>query len=133
MSAGKNEREPNAGVVVAAGPVPGGGALVWRVRAGEPGRHMLRFRVGAGMVDKELVVGDACPRVSAERLGSHWTAQILHPIQPLLPANGPRTASEIQYAGVHSYSHAANWWILTFFIISLAAVLLRKAVFKVRF
>jgi len=127
------ELEPSPGAIVEAGPVPGGGELVWRIRAGEPGRHTLRFRVGAATVEKELVVGDAFQRVSAARLGSRWTSQILHPTEPLLPANSPVEALEIQYAGVHSYIHGANWWILYFFVVSMAAALLLKPVFKVRF
>jgi hypothetical protein len=125
--------EPNPGVIVEAGPVPGGGEVVWRIRGGQPGRHTLRFRVGGATVEKELVVGDGFQRVSAERLGLRWTSQILHPAELLLPAGGTVESIEIQYAGVHSYIYGANWWILSFFVISMLFALLLKPVFKVRF
>jgi hypothetical protein len=125
--------EPSPALRVEAGPVPGGGELVWRVRAGEPGRHRLRFDVAGTTLEKELVVGGGFQRVSAERLAAHWTSQILHPTERLLPAGGPVASIEIAYSGVHSYIYGANWWILYFFIVSMAFALLFKPVFKVRF
>ncbi len=125
--------EPNPGVTIEAGPVPGGGELVWRVRAGEPGRHTLRFSVAGATLEKELVVGDGFQRVSAERLGSRWTSQILHPTERLLPHGSPVASIEITYAGVQSYIYGANWWILHFFVVSMVFALLLKPVFKVRF
>ncbi len=127
------ELDSGPGVVVEAGPVPGGGELVWRVRAGVPGRYTLRFDVGGTTIEKELVAGNPFQRVSAKRLGSRWTSQVLHPVEPLLPAKGPVESIEIQYAGVHSYIYGASWWILSFFVVSMASALLMKPVFKVRF
>jgi hypothetical protein len=125
--------EPSPGVVVEAGPVPGGGELVWRIRAGAPGRYRLRFNVAGTTLEKELVVGDSFQRVSAERLGSRWTSQILHPTERLLPHDSPVAAIEIAYSGVHSYVYGANWWILYFFVVSMVFALLLKPIFKVRF
>jgi len=124
--------EPSPGVRVEAGPVPGGGELVWRIRAAEPGRHLLRFNVAGATLEKELVVGDGFQRVSAERLGSRWTSQILHPTERLLPRGGPVASIEITYNGVQSYIYGANWWILYFFVVSMAFALLFKPIFKVR-
>lgn len=120
-------------LVVEAGPIPGGGALVWRVRAATAGRHTLRLTIGGQSYDKEFVVGDAFQRVSAARSGPRWTAQIFHPVEPLLPAEAPLKEIEIAYPGVASYVYGANWWILYFFIISMLFALLFKPVFKVRF
>lgn len=124
--------EPNAGLTVEAGPVPGGGQLVWRVRAAEPGRHTLRFRAGDTTLEKELVVGDGLQRVSAERTGPRWTAQLFHPTERLLPADSPVRSIEILYGGVDSRVYGAGWWILTFFAISMLAALVLVPVFKVR-
>ncbi len=128
------------GVAEAVGPVPGGGALVWRIRAGEPGRHTLRIEIppsggAAGntlVVEKLLVVGEPFQPVSAERPGKNWTAQILHPFEPPLPP-GPVTAVQIAYGGFDSRIYGANWWLLTFFVVSLVFALLLKPVFRVRF
>jgi|GEM_PF-241446 len=135
---------PTRGLLVEAGPVPGGGQLVWRVRGGEPGRYRLQFELrrlpasaddgGTGLiVEKELVVGHERGRVSAARVGAQWTTQILHPAEARLPEDGPLRSIEIEYAGADSYFSGSNWWLLWFFAISMAAALLLKPVFRVRF
>jgi hypothetical protein len=125
--------EPDPGLVVEAGPVPGGGELVWRVRAGQPGRHLIRFTVAGRQIDKEVVVGRGLQRVSAKRLGSRWTSQLFHPAEPLLPSGSPVQSIEILYGGVDSWVYGANWWVLYFFVVSMAAALVLKPIFKVRF
>ncbi len=125
--------EPCAGLVVEAGPVPGGGQLVWRVRGGLPGRYKLRFNLAGQTLEKELTVGDGLQRVSAQRLGSRWTSQVVHPTEPLLPAGSPAQAIEVLYGSVDSWVYGANWWVLHFFVVSMAVALLLKPVFKVRF
>jgi hypothetical protein len=124
---------PSAGVIVEAGPVPGGGEAVWRVRGGALGRHTLRFRVGQQEFEKELVVGSGLQRVSAIRPGRDWTAQILHPAEPRLPADAPVRSIEIEYGQVASWFDGSTWWIVWFFVISMLAALLLKPVFRVRF
>jgi hypothetical protein len=125
--------EPSPGVVDSVGPVPGDGELVWRIEAGEPGRHTLRFHVGEATIEKELVIGPPFERVSARRPGSHWTAQLLHPAERPLASEGPVQNIVLDYPGVHSYMVGENWWVLTFFVISMAAALLLKPIFKTRF
>ena len=123
----------NPGLVIEAGPVPGYGELVWRVRGGELGRHTIEITIAGQTLTKEVVVGRAFERVSAIRAGHVWTTQILHPAEPRLPADAPAAAIEILYYEYKSYFHGASWWILWFFIISMAAALIFKPVFKVRF
>lgn len=125
--------EPNPGLAETIGPVPGGNEFVWRVRAGEPGRHTLQFKVDGTLIEKDLIVGEPFQRVSAERPGHEWTAQVLHPAEPPLPTDCPLHSIEIEYAGVESYIYGANWWILYFFIISMIAALLLLPFYKVRF
>ena len=125
--------EPNEGAVVEVGPIPGGGEWVWRIRGGEPGRHVLRFRVDDRVIEKELVVGSGFQRVSAIRVGSHWTTQLLHPAERRLETDAPVASIEILYSGVDSWIHGADYWVLTFFVISMLAALALKPLFKVRF
>jgi hypothetical protein len=130
--------QPDSGVVVELGPtpaqpVPPKNALVWRVRGGEPGRHTLRIDVGDRVLDKELVVSDRFERVSAVHPGHSWTDQLLHPAERRLSASGPVDSIEILYPYVDSWISGADYWILTFFIISMATALIFKPVFKVRF
>jgi len=125
--------EPTRGLADILGPVPGGGALVWRARGGLPGRYTLTFNVGGETVEKDLVVGSGLHKVSAERPSWHWTAQILHPLEWPLPGDGPVERIEIGYPGVQSYIYGANWWILYFFIVSMGVAILLLPFVKVRF
>ena len=125
--------EPGPGLVVEAGPVPGGGETVWRIRGGESGRHTIRFQVGSATVEKELVVSDAFQRVSAQRPGSRWTARLLHPTEPPLPAGGPVKSIEIGYPGVDSWIYGADWWVAYFLVVSLLFAVVVKPLFKVTF
>ena len=127
------ELEPNTGAVAEVGPVPGGGELVWQIRGGKPGRHALRFNTGGHVIEKELVVGTDFQRVSAARVGPDWTGQLFHPAERRLPADGPIRSIEITYPGVDSWIYGANWWVLYFFVISMAVALLLKPLFRVRF
>ncbi len=124
--------EDSPGIAEALGPVPGGGELVWRIVAGEEGRHTLRFAVNDAVVEKELVIGEPFARVSAERPGWNWTSQILHPVESPISGDAPVRHVTIQYAGVDSWIYGPNWWILTFFIVSMAFALIFKPLFKVR-
>ena len=127
------ELQPSSGVRDVVGPAPGGEELVWRVRGGEPGRHTLQFNVAGTLVEKELVVSNGFERVSAKRPGRRWTTQLLHPVEPRLDADSPVQSIEILYGGVDSWVYGANWWILYFFVVSMAFALLFKPIFKVRF
>ena len=125
--------EPCVGLEVEVGPVPGGGVFVWRVRAGEPGRYTLRFHVNGRTLEKELVVGEGLQRVSAERPGRRWTTQLLHPAEPRLTGATSVTSIQIDYPASDSWYRGTNYWILSFFVVSMAAALLLKPVFRVTF
>jgi hypothetical protein len=127
------ELQLGPGLVIEAGPAPGNGELVWRIRAAAPGRHTLRVNVGGACLEKELVVGQPFERVSAERVGYDWTSQIFHPVEPLLPADSPVRSIAVLYGTVNSRIYGANWWVLYFFIVSTAFALLFKRALKVRF
>ncbi|MBU0717675.1 MAG: protease inhibitor I42 family protein [Planctomycetes bacterium] len=123
----------SSGVVVEAGPAPGGGEVWWRLRAAEPGTHRLTFSAGAATVAKELVVGDEFRRVSAVRPGRLWTRQLLHPIERVLPRGGAVEFIEIEYPDRESWFSGANWWVLSFFVISMLVAILLRPVFNVKF
>lgn len=124
---------PNPAVAVEVGPVAGGSEIAWRIRAQEPGRHTLRFTVGDRSVEKELVVDEHANRVSFERPGRRWTAQLLHPIEPVVTAPGSVRSITVHYPDRQSYIHGADYWVLTFFVVSMLVAIVLKPVFKVRF
>ena len=124
---------PHPGVLVETAPIAGEDSLVWRIRGGEPGRHILQFKVNGSLLDKELVVSDGFERVSAMRPGHHWTDQLLHPTESRLPAASPVESIEILYPHAGSWIHGADYWILTFFVVSMLTALVFKPFFNVRF
>ena len=126
--------EPHPGMVVEVGPVPGGDLCVWRVRGGAPGRHSLQIHVaGETTIEKELVVGDGFERVSALRPSGRWTEQLFHPVERCLAAQSRVRSIEILYPSVDSWVHGADYWVVTFFVVSMAAALILAPVLKVRF
>ena len=123
----------NPGLVVEAGPVPGGGEVVWRVRAVEPGTHSLQFQVGESTVEKELVVGDRFQRVSPLRPGRSWTSQILYPVELPLRGELPLESIEVVYPNRESWLYGANYWVLHFFVVSMIVAIVLRPVFNVKF
>lgn len=124
------------GIEVEVGPVPGDGEWVWRVRAAANGRHMLRFlHAGAdsGAIAKEIVVADRPARVSALRPGPYWLDRLLHPAEPPFARDSTVQGIEIKYPSVRSYVVGADYWVLYFFVVSMATALLLAPIFKVRF
>ncbi len=125
--------EPHPGIVVEGPGIPGGGEVVWRVRGGALGRHTLRLVVDGQPIEKELTVGDSFERVSALRPSARWTDQLLHPAEARLPQAGGLARIEIDYPGRRSLLHGADYWVVMFFVVSMAAALALAPVLKVRF
>jgi hypothetical protein len=121
------------GIAVEAGPVPGGGDVVWRVRAIEPGRHTLSFAVGDTVIEKEVVVGDAFERISARRSAAAWTDQLLHPTERRIPPDAHTRFIAVAYSGIDSWVRGANYWVLYYFVISMIVALILKPLFNVKF
>ena len=126
------ELEERDGFVVEAG-VPGGGEMVWRIRGTEPGRHTMWFNVNGERFAKELVVGDRFQRVSPLRPRRSWTSQIFYPVETPLSAQEPAETIEIRYPDRESIIYGADYWVLTFFVISMVVALLFRPVFNVKF
>ncbi|MCH7702404.1 MAG: hypothetical protein IID37_12030 [Planctomycetes bacterium] len=125
--------KPSAGMIVEAGPVAGDKKVVWRVRGGEPGRHLLEFVLAGATVEKEIVIGNEFGPVSAKRMVAGWTSQLFHPIETLLVAGGGVSSIELFYPGGDSWFSGPTWWMLSFFVISMAFALIFKPLFKVTF
>lgn len=123
----------SGGAVIEAGPIAGDGSVAWRVRAEEPGRHVLNLEANGERITKELVVGEAGQRVSALRPGGVWYDQLLHPVEGSLPSSGPIRWIELSYPPLESYVYGSDWWILYFFVVSMATALAFKPFFGVRF
>ena len=125
--------EPSPAVIVEAGPVAGDEKVVWRVRGGEPGRHLLEFALAGATIEKEIVIGNEFGPVSVKRMVAGWTSQLFHPIESLLVGGGGVKSIELLYPGGDSWFHGPTWWVVTFFVISMIFALIFKPFFKVTF
>ncbi len=127
--------DPHSGVTVEVGPIGDGDDVSWRLRAIQPGRHAIKIHFDPTTVEKEIVVGSPVQRVSPVRPDSRWTAQLLYPIEPVISSDQkkPLESIEIAYPELKSRIYGSDYWVLTFFIVSMLTAILLKPLFKVRF
>ena len=111
------------GLVIEAGPVPGGHEVYWRIRGGEPGTHTLAFEVNGKTVEKELVVSEEFRRVNPKRTSARWVDQILYPAESIIPADSGVLSIEVLYPHVDSWIYGADYWLVFFFVVSMAVAL----------
>lgn len=134
-----NQHEPDvqltskSEITVEAGPVTGGGVTTWRISGTETGRHTLKILVEGQVIVKQLVVGNGFERVSALRPSRHWFDQLLHPVESALPTDSPVQSVEIVYPHIDSWVYGADYWVIYFFVVSMAAALILKPMFNVKF
>jgi hypothetical protein len=85
------------GVTLEAGPVATADHQVfWRLRAEQPGDHVLRVSIGGTEYEKGWAVGGEARKVPLRRL--RGLEAILYPGEPALPSDGPVLAIEL---GMH--------------------------------
>jgi hypothetical protein len=88
------------GVALEAGPVATADHQVfWRLRAEQPGDHVLRVSLGGEVYEKDWAVGGNARKVPLRRL--RGLEAILYPGEPALPAHGPVVAMEL---GMHPHA-----------------------------
>ncbi|MFQ5591759.1 MAG: hypothetical protein ACE5HE_11390 [Phycisphaerae bacterium] len=136
--------ETGPGAIAEVGPIAKECELAWRIRGGQAGRHTLRFHLHNPsrssptqdqdtVIEKELIVGDGLRRVSATRPSRHWLAQLVHPVEPVLPGHTGVASVEVLYPGRDSRVYGTDYWVFCFFVVSMAFALASKPIFKVRF
>lgn len=121
------------GVTVEAGPVASDKDVVWRLRAKEVGRHTMTLTVDGKQWEKEIVVGEEGVRVSEVRPGASWVDQLFYPCELRLPADAGVQSIMVEYPAPTSWFRGADYWVLSFFVISMIAALLLAPIFKVKF
>jgi hypothetical protein len=88
------------GVALEAGPVATADHQVfWRLRAEQPGDHVLRVSLGGELYEKGWAVGGDARKVPLRRL--RGIEAILYPGEPALPGSGPVLAIEL---GIHPHA-----------------------------
>jgi len=121
-----------AGVALEAGPVATADHQVfWRLRADQPGDHVLHMSLGGETYEKGWAVGGEARKVPLRRL--RGIEAILYPGEPALPGDGPVLSMDL---GVHSRAlgplPAGELGIVLWtFVFSLVAGFAVKGVFGV--
>ena len=111
-----------------------GGEVAWRIRADEPGDHVLRIHTGGAVVEKGLAVGGESRRVPVLRTQG-WE-KILYPGEAPLDSGSPLTSIALTSPG---YPERDLGWIpggelgivLVFFVLSIVAAFALKGPFGV--
>jgi hypothetical protein len=121
-----------SGVVLDAPPVrTADGEVVWRVRAEEPGDHVLKILVGDRVIEKGLAVGGEPRKVPVMRTKS-WEG-FLYPAEAGLPSDAPLYSVKLDYPSrpLTFFPDGEGGLLLWFFLASLGAGFLLKDRFGV--
>ena len=122
-----------SGVSVEVGPIEGDGDLAWRVRALDEDRHQLMLHVGGQTIEKSLCVGRSGQPVNAQRSAGRWTSRLLYPRESPIDTQTEVQAITVKYPELDSWVYGTDWWVLTFFAVSMLTAILLKPVFRVKF
>lgn len=71
------------------------GEIAWRLRAEQPGDHVVRIRVGDQVVEKGIAVGGPPRKIPVLR--TKGFEGLLYPGEPGLPANSPVYSARLRY------------------------------------
>jgi hypothetical protein len=125
-----------AGIEVATPPlrIDGEREVDWRLKAKEPGTHLLDIRVGDEVLAKSIVVGNpTLDAVQSARVGPGIFNLLLNPGEPPLPGSSAVQSIAISYPhknlvlfGFHIH------WLVAFFVLSVLFGLGLKGFFKVQ-
>lgn len=127
--------QSSTGVEVELGPLPGPADAVFRLRAVAEGDYQLQFTCGERGCEhaKEVIVAEGLERVSPLRSAKDWTSQLLHPIEPSLPTDGPVRAIRVDYPTREGWFSGTDSWVISLFVISILAAFLFRPLFRVTF
>ena len=108
------------------------GEVTWRVRATEPGEHVMTARVGENSATKRFVAGpaDRLFRAAPRRHAGGFWDSLLYPGEPKL--SGPIRQIAVDYPTVEM--NVLGWhvhWIIVYFVLSIVAGLSMKGLFHV--
>jgi hypothetical protein len=105
--------------------------LCWGVRAKKAGLHKLVFHVDGQAIEKEIAIGDGAMVVSQRRPDWDWQDALMHPREAPFAADSLVRSIEVQYPTRSGWITGTDYWIATWFVVSLLAGFLLRGVFKV--
>jgi hypothetical protein len=119
----------NGGLAVetAALRIPAAGELDWRIRALQPGRHIVSLEIGGHRVDKEVVVSETLTRVSAVRASSAIRQAVLHPMEAPVPPGLGVARIEVHYPpGAMTIFRRNVHWLVYLLVVTVLLVFVLK-------
>jgi hypothetical protein len=101
--------------------IPSEREVAWRVRATEPGRHLVAVRIGGEVVEKVLVVGAPWGSVSQRRTGGGLLDVLLYPGEPPIPTAFKIESVDITHPALSlSVLGVKMDWLVLFLLLSTA-------------
>ena len=126
-----NDITDAAAVTVGPVRVPSKNMVCWNIQTAQPGLHQLTFSVGDQRFTKELAVGDNYMTVSLERPASSLSDVLLHPREQPFAAASPVQSIAVTFPPRSSWTTGTDWWMVYWFVASMAAAFLAKPFLKV--
>ncbi len=126
--------EPLPAVRLLTGPVhvTSRGEIYFKLQPLERGNHTLIFNVGDTRYEKQMAVGEGFMRVSPKRPGAHLGDVLMYPLEKPFAAGDPVRSISIAYPPRESRMYGTDWWVVSFFLASMAFALVCKPFLKVR-
>jgi hypothetical protein len=128
------ELEPTSAATVAIGPVrvPSKREVVWKLKAREPGSHMLTFHAGQQTVTKALAIGDGFMKVSPRRAGRDWYDILLNPAESPFPPSSMVQSAEVDYPDRPAWTSGTDYWVIYWFAVSMVAAFCARPFLNVK-
>ena len=126
------ESTPAAEVIAGPVRVSGKRQIYWKIRASQEGYHRLIFKVDSQQVEKQLAISEGFMRVSAKKPGWKFSEILMYSAEkPFSPDSLIRSIS-IDYPERLSKTSGTDWWLIYFFIASMAFAFIFKPILKVK-
>jgi hypothetical protein len=108
------------------------GEVYFKLRPLENGTHTLVFHVGDGCYEKQMAVGEGFMRMSPKRPGASPWDVLMYPLETPFASADPVQSISIAYPPRDSRIYGTDWWVVYFFLASMAFAVLCKPFLKVR-
>jgi hypothetical protein len=105
--------------------------ICWNIKARANGYQQMVFHVGDQSTEKELAIGAGFMRVSTTRPGWKWYDALLNPAEIPLGPDSVIQSIEIDYPERIWWSFGSGFWVIYWFVVSMAAGLCFRRVLKV--
>jgi hypothetical protein len=94
--------------------------VCWNIKAVKKGQHRLEFLVGTISAAKSLAVDERFMRTSPTRPGWRWYDIVLYPDEQPFGPDSPIQSIGIDYPKRPGLTSGTDWWVVYWFIASMA-------------